>query len=325
MIATRKYKSADEFLKDISYGGDMYQKLDSGFVYRGLQSGGYELLPSILRHGLNIENRIEEDTYRIAVKKDSGELTQSEFLRRTLEFINLRSFFDCCDVNGLRLPDVDRIREKLYYDSKLLHPQLYTEEWIPKDFWELTALAQHYGLETRLLDWTQDIDIAIYFAVHREPTLSDDEKKKEDSQYVAIWALNTSVAQKIPSLNIIRPPYSGNPNLAAQKGLFTYWKEEGLPFASKEINLEILKRETVTKPLNELIEVQSQKNENSEVYMWRYLIPRKDRAILYEHIKRRNVTAATLFPGYDGVVRSLKEDSEIKKNDAGGEMDSAVQ
>lgn len=53
MIATRKYKSADEFLKDVSYGGQMYQKLCSGFVYRGLQSGSYELLPSILRHGLN--------------------------------------------------------------------------------------------------------------------------------------------------------------------------------------------------------------------------------------------------------------------------------
>lgn len=55
MIATIKYKSADEFLKDISYGGEMYQKLDSGFVYRGLKSGNYDLLPSILRHGLDIE------------------------------------------------------------------------------------------------------------------------------------------------------------------------------------------------------------------------------------------------------------------------------
>lgn len=313
MIATRKYKSADEFLKDISYGGQMYQKLDSGFVYRGMQSGCYELLPSILRHGLNIENKIEEETYRIVVKKDSGELTQSEFLRRTFEYLNLRYFFDRCDINGLRLPDVDRIREKLYYDSKTLPPQLYKEEWIPKDLWELTALAQHYGLETRLLDWTQDMDIAIYFAVHCEPDLSEDEEKRDESQYIAIWALNTSLVYEIPSLKIIRPPYSGNPNLAAQKGLFTYWKEEGLPLSSKVINMEVLQRETVTKPLNELIEEQSQKNENAEVCMWRYLIPRKDRAVLYEHIKRRNITAATLFPGYDGVVRSLKEDSKIKE------------
>ena len=253
--------------------------------------------------------------YRILVKNNSGGLSQSEFLRRTLEYLNLRYFFDCCDVNGLRLPDVDRIREQLYYDSKILPSQLYIEEWIPKYLWELTALAQHYGLETRLLDWTQDIDIAIYFAVHSEPTLSDDELKKEESEYVAIWALNTSVAQKIPSLKIIRPPYFGNPNLAAQKGLFTYWKEEGLPLASKKIKKEIIERETVTKPLNDLIEEHTPKNEDSEVYMWRYLIPRKDRVVLYEYIKRRNVTAATLFPGYDGVVRSLKEDSNIKKSE----------
>lgn len=64
----------------------------------------------------------------------------------------------------------------------------------------------------------------------------------------------------------------------------------------------------MTKPLSDLIEEHNQKNEDSEVYMWRFLIPRKDRAVIYEYIKRRNVTAATLFPGYDGVVRSIKED-----------------
>lgn len=283
-------------------------------MFRGLKSGTYDLLPSILRHGLDIENRLEEDTYRVLINDSEG-VSQSEFLRRTLEFINLRSFFNYCDFNGLRLPDVGRIREQLYYDSKILYPQLYTEEWIPEDLWELTALAQHYGLETRLLDWTQDIDIAIYFAIHQEPILSEEEKNKEESQYVAIWSLNTSVAQNIPSLNIIRPAYSGNPNLAAQKGLFTYWKEEGLSLDSKHINMEVLQRETVTKPLNELIEEHSQKNKNSEVYMRRYLIPRKDRSVLYEYIEKRNITAATLFPGYDGVVRSLKEGGNLRMSE----------
>lgn len=32
MIATRKYKSADEFLKDISYGGEMYLSLTDKLI-----------------------------------------------------------------------------------------------------------------------------------------------------------------------------------------------------------------------------------------------------------------------------------------------------
>jgi hypothetical protein len=37
-------------------------------------------------------------------------------------------------------------------------------KWIFDDLEELTALAQHYGIPTRMLDWTYDFDTALYFA-----------------------------------------------------------------------------------------------------------------------------------------------------------------
>ena len=45
-----------------------------------------------------------------------------------------------------------------------------------------------------------------------------------------------------------------------------------------------------------------------DVVMWQMLVPRKDRKELYEYIRKRNVNAASLFPGYEGVVRCIKED-----------------
>lgn len=310
LIKTKRYKTGDEFLSDISYNGEMYQNLKKGFVYRGLQSGTYKLIPSVLRHKLVMRDaagRIVEDD-----DNSPFDISQSEFIQKNVEYLSLRKFFDICDQNGLRLPSVDRIRKTLYTHQDIISFFLTGEDWLPYDLQELAALAQHYGMETRLLDWTTNIETAIYFAVHEEPRLSIEEKKDIDSKYVAIWILNPMIFFGAEtSLKIIRPPYYGNPNLAAQKGLFTFWNVQGLqiPLNNKEKDaFEIFKRLTNRTPLNELVEKESIRQNRNDAVMWKLLIPSKDRKVLYEYIRSKNVNAASLFPGYEGVVRSLKED-----------------
>ncbi|KRR03932.1 FRG domain-containing protein [Bradyrhizobium valentinum] len=51
-----------------------------------------------------------------------------------------------------------------------------------KDSWERLSLMQHYGVPTRLLDWTTDLNIAVYFAV-----ASAERKGTGDP---CIWVLN---------------------------------------------------------------------------------------------------------------------------------------
>ncbi|EON88752.1 FRG domain-containing protein, partial [Plesiomonas shigelloides] len=58
----------------------------------------------------------------------------------------------------------------------LLHYEAYSDKSIQEP-WSLYALMQHYGLPTRLLDWTKSALIALYFALEEVNKFGGDNKR----------------------------------------------------------------------------------------------------------------------------------------------------
>ena len=60
-------------------------------------------------------------------------------------------------------------------------------------------------------------------------------------------------------------------------------------------------------PLDKRIKEELKGESVNKTYMWKLMIPREGRKELYEYINRKGVNAASLFPGYGGVVKCILE------------------
>ncbi len=140
----------------------------------------------------------------------------------------LQTSFESADLSGLPLPeDSQQLRQLL--DKSLVLDAKIMEGWPRTEFLSLLALGQHYGLPTRLLDWTRSSYVAAYFAAEEAARKQKDGDKDFDATHLSVWAFNKLKRdlywryrdRQPPLIEIVTAPAAGNPNLYAQKGLFT--------------------------------------------------------------------------------------------------------
>ena len=320
------FSAAADFLKSIAYGGELYGLLNENFIYRGHYSDKYMLVPYALRYNVwgdyNIQHECKTDAERL--------VSQLEYTQILNEYNILHRFYNLCDINKLWVPASTRMRNSVItsYDEISM---FFPERWLPEEFWELAALAQHYGLPTRLLDWSTNINTALYFAVrdyikplttYQQLSLQREmvaNKEKSVENNMEIWALDTRVIiakEDILPLRIIRPAYSGNPNLSAQEGVFTLWQIDK-PITKKDrtgnvsIDISLVDRSSLDKLLSDKLQ---QEDVAVHPYMYHITIPQSQAVEIYSYLERLNHTAAKLFPGYSGVAMSLKEVTGFNKS-----------
>jgi len=250
------------------------------WLFRGVANADrYVLLPSAHR---------DEAAWQ-AFKPGFDPRHASEAARKEAERELARRFYLTLDKAGFPLPGMAPLTKAALHGV--------SSSWPPGAVTDLLALAQHYDVPTRLLDWTDRGLVGAYFAALKP--------HGEEDSHLAVWALSRTFTRKYglvsngvqTTIHLVSAPRASNPNLHAQGGQFTYC-----------MDLETLR------PLDDVIEEiyrrvrEHTADVDSLLPAMRCLrMPRSEAKHLLYLLHEEGVSGLSMFPDLSGVAKHIRE------------------
>lgn len=276
--------SVDDFFAATSPVGEFVNDVSQP-IYRGQADSGWGLVPSIFRSG-----------WRKQYQPENWNVENNYLKQIELELELLRGYLHACDAAGLRVEgDSPNFRDECFsYDA--LCRYFGENTWPPKSIHNLLALAQHYGVATRLLDWSTIPYVAIYFAASDALTALYEQKTE---QRLAVWIADADTSGMAVNLDIVRVAGATSVHLAAQSGLFM------MPVLNKSNYKADLAIEDLVVDVGAL-------------NLKKVTLPIKYASRILELCERFGVSAVKLFPTLDGAgmyVAQKRLIEKLEKND----------
>ena len=339
-------------LMNIIQGKGDYEDIRNDYIFRGLSNIKHDLVPSSLRKNTKINEYIGNDfkfqrimsvdeAIEKGIIKEKEAFDNAKWIAPTFDkngniikgkgysIINsddelqfkrelyvLLKFLDFSDRNGLKVTADYKVREHIhnYFHFK-------SEFWPRMEFIEIISLAQHYGVPTKVLDWTYDYKVALYFALK---DILDSTKENADG---VLWAFNYKLFENNPldkdmyfnKLHFYRPEYDNNPNLRAQRGLFSFLIDD--VHNQNNLSLEkIVKNELESEKEYKGLKWADYKQprilppriEIDKPIFYKFIIPKNIKAKMLKELYSEGYSEEFLFPGYDGVKLAMKNSAILE-------------
>ncbi len=164
----------------------------------------------------------------------------------------------------------------------------------PDNRWEWLAVAQHYGLPTRLLDWTKNPLVALWFTVEK--------KHKQNSQPGVVWMYQPDESNTVNDVTKENPfdvhhtkvydPKHLIPRIHSQDGVFTVSK--------------------YNRTANRFVALQADQMEEDKFI--KILVRAERFGDIRNQLSIIGINSAKLFPDLDGLTKRIADDHIIEND-----------
>ncbi len=267
------------------------------YMFRGVSDSNFELTPTFYR--------------------GSGLKSFNQPWKNYSELNLLRNFIKACDLSATQIPNDSLKLRNLIKDTANFHDAFTKNrsEWLIDDYYELIAFAQHYGVPTRLLDWSYQSLVSLYFA-SMGALKSIYESKKLDmllEKSFSLWVYSpiSHVDDDMQNfldeeIKIIEVPKSINQHISFQQGCFitiTQRKDKVKIKDDSSDNIILnIKKDNDYKHLNDKL-----KEYNLDCNLMKINISYVFALDVYDLCNAFNFNSATLFRGPHGGSKHVQE------------------
>lgn len=281
-----KYESAKELVDALRPSHSRWRRATVGgaadrWLFRGHGNAEWDLTPTLFRDWGQIPSAM------------SGKYEKWRAVAYH-EVTQVRSFLEIADGANLLSPSSGQILDavnkrvgSLFLDNP---DQSMSNFMSSSQVKGAFGLAQHHGIQTRLLDWTGNPLVAAYFAAF------DCHNASDEREHFCVWASQQSRTNYDEGLRFFGTPDFGNDYLRAQRGFFSIDIKADQHF---DANGEWKPQQDLLKEYDEL------RGDDAEPTFYKLIAPSDAAKELLQILRHEFISPVSIMPTLDNAAKTV--------------------